>query len=186
MRFSYRWFRNYLHSDLSFDDFCKTITMVGLEVEEVLDLGLAGGKVVVGEILELAKHPQADKLSVCRVRASVDGEPLQIVCGAQNIAVGQRVPLALVGATLPNGVTLKPTKIRGVESAGMMCSAKELGVGADSDGIWIQPGDLPVGEPFDALVTIKVTPNRPDALSLVGCCATLGDAGTAHRRPEGV
>lgn len=168
MRFSYRWFRNYLQSDLSFEDFCKTITMVGLEVEEVLDLGLAGGKVVVGEIVELAKHPQADKLSVCRVRASADGEPLQIVCGAQNIAVGQRVPLALVGATLPNGMTLKPTKIRGVDSAGMMCSAKELGVGADSDGIWIQPEDLPVGEAFDALVTIKVTPNRPDALSLTG------------------
>jgi phenylalanyl-tRNA synthetase beta chain len=172
MRFSYRWLRDYFQTDLSYTQVLDAATMTGLEVEEAADLGLQSGNIVFGEIVELNKHPDADRLSVCRVRID-EAEPVQIVCGASNIAVGQRVPVAKVGATLPNGITLKRTKIRGVESMGMMCSAKELEAAADADGIWIQPEDSPVGEPFDALVTIKVTPNRPDALSLLGLARDL-------------
>ncbi len=172
MRFSYRWLREYFQSDLPVAQVLEAATMAGLEVEEAADLGLQSGSIVFGEILEIQKHPEADRLSVCRVKAD-EPEPLQIVCGATNIAVGQRVPLAKVGATLPGGITLKRTRIRGVESMGMMCSARELGAAPDADGIWIQAEDSPVGEPFDALVTLKVTPNRPDALSLLGLARDL-------------
>lgn len=167
MRFTLRWLFDYLETDLGFEQLLETITMAGLEVEEAIDLGLGDGKIVFGEIVELGPHPDADKLSLCKVRSAPD-TVLQIVCGADNIAVGQKVPLALVGANLPNGLKLKPTKIRGVASEGMMCATDELGVGDDHSGIWIQPDDSPVGEPFDAVLEIKVTPNRPDALSLVG------------------
>ncbi|MEQ8818840.1 MAG: phenylalanine--tRNA ligase subunit beta [Sumerlaeia bacterium] len=172
MRFNLRWLRDYIKTDLSLAEIADALTMCGLEVEETIDLGAASGQVVVGKILELKRHPDADKLSVCKVQGD-DPEPLQIVCGASNIAVGQHVPLAKLGATLPNGMTLKPTSIRGVASQGMMCSAKELGAAEDSDGIWLLPETMPVGEPFDALIEIGVTPNRPDALSLVGVARDL-------------
>lgn len=168
MRFNLRWLREYLKTDTGWAQLLDAITMAGHEVEEEFDLGAGGNAVVVGRILEKGQHPDADKLSLCVVEGA-GGERHQIVCGAQNIAEGQHVPLALVGATLPGGFKLKKTKIRGVESQGMMCSARELGVGDDHEGIWIMPPEhYPVGEPFDGIIDIKVTPNRPDALSLVG------------------
>ncbi|MDX1971423.1 MAG: phenylalanine--tRNA ligase subunit beta [Candidatus Sumerlaeia bacterium] len=172
MRFNWRWLQEYLSTELSYRELVEAITLCGHEVEQEVDLGMGSGRVIFGEILELQKHPDADTLSLCKVKGDKP-EPYQIVCGAQNIAVGQRVPLALVDAVLPGGFKLKPTKIRGVDSQGMMCSAKELGLGDDHSGIWIQAEDAPVGQPFDSLIEIKITPNRPDALSLVGLARDL-------------
>lgn len=172
MRFNWRWLKDYLKTELEYQELLEAITMCGHEVEQEIDLGMGTGRVIFGEILTLERHPDADTLSLCTVRGDQE-KPYQIVCGAQNIAVGQRVPLALVDAVLPGGFKLKPTKIRGVDSQGMMCSAKELGMGDDHAGIWIQPENSPVGEPFDALIEIKITPNRPDALSLVGLARDL-------------
>ncbi|MDK2972607.1 MAG: phenylalanyl-tRNA synthetase beta chain [Candidatus Sumerlaeota bacterium] len=184
MRFNLRWLLDYLETDLKYQAILDAVTMAGLEVEEAIDLGFSDGTIVFGEILEVNPHPNADKLSFCKVSAG-GAEPLDIVCGAKNIAPGQRIPLATVGATLPGGFKLKATKIRGIESQGMMCSARELGVGDDHEGIWIMPPDSPVGEPFDALVDIKVTPNRPDALSLIGVARDLAaKTGGKLRTPE--
>jgi phenylalanyl-tRNA synthetase beta chain len=184
MRFNLRWLLEYLETSLKYDDLLAAITMAGLEVEQALDLGLGSGKIVFAEILEVNPHPNADKLSFCKVNAGGE-KPLEIVCGATNIAPGQRVPLALVGATLPGGIKLKATKIRGVDSQGMMCSPSEIGISDDHDGIWILPEDSPVGEPFDALVDVKVTPNRPDALSLIGVARDLAaKTGGKLRMPE--
>lgn len=183
MRFNYRWLQKYIETDATLEDLLDAIMMCGHEVEEFYDLGALSGKIVFGEIKTLAPHPDADKLSLCTVDSGAGD--LQIVCGATNIAVGQKVPLAVIGASLPNGLKLKKTKIRGVESQGMMCAMDELGVGDDHEGIWIQPEDSPVGEPFDAVIDIKVTPNRPDALSLVGLARDLAaKTGGKLRLPE--
>ncbi|MGF1573812.1 MAG: phenylalanine--tRNA ligase subunit beta [Sumerlaeia bacterium] len=172
MRFNWRWLNDYLKTDLQYSELLEAITMCGHEVEDEVDLGMGSRRIVFGEIKSLVKHPDADALSLCTVQGD-QVEPYQIVCGAKNIAVGDRVPLALIDAVLPDGFKLKPTKIRGIESLGMMCSAKELGLGDDHEGIWLQPENSPVGEPFDALIEIKITPNRPDALSLVGLARDL-------------
>ncbi len=185
MQFNLRWLRDYLETDLKYEELLDAITMAGHEVEGETDLGAGNGEFVVGEIVELGRHPDADKLSLCRVRAD-EPKPLQIVCGATNIAVGQKVPLAKIGSTIPrDGFKLKPTKIRGVESHGMMCSPEELGIESDTDGIWIQDEGLKAGEPFDALIDIKVTPNRPDVLSLAGLARDLAaKTGGKFRLPE--
>jgi len=172
MRFNLRWLNDYLETDKNYEDLLDAITMCGHEVEESVDLGAGSGKIVIGEIISLEKHPDADNLSLCKVKADAE-QPYQIVCGANNIEVGQKVPLATIGAELPGGFKLKPTKIRGVASEGMMCSPQEMGIGHDFDGIWIQPEDSTVGESFDALIDIKITPNRPDALSLAGLARDL-------------
>ncbi len=185
MRFNYRWLKEYLDTPLSYEKLLDAITMSGHEVEESVDLGVGNGNFVFGEIVELERHPNADKLSVCKVRADGD-ELLQIVCGAQNIEVGQHVPLAKIGAVLPDGMKLKPTKIRGIDSQGMMCSGDELGIEKTSDdGIWIQPADSPIGQPFDGIIDIKITPNRPDALSLIGLARDLAaKTGGKLKMPE--
>ena len=130
-------------------------------------------KVVVAEVLSLAKHPDADRLNVCQV--NVGGETLQIVCGASNVAAGLKVPCAMVGATLPGGLAIKQAKLRGVESSGMLCSAKELGLAEEAQGLLILPADAPVGQSIrqyldldDQLFTLKLTPNRSDCLSVLG------------------
>lgn len=172
MRFSLRHLLQYLDTKLPAAKLLEAITDVGLEVEETVDLGLLSGNLVVGEILAVDPVEGADKIRLATVRTDA-AEPQKIVCGAPNIAPGQRVPVAKFGMTFPDGMVLKPRKIRGLESQGMLCSARELGVAEDADGIWILPSDAPVGEPWDALVTIKITPNRPDALSLVGVARDL-------------
>ncbi len=167
MRISLRWLKSYLNFDLPVDELLDTITMAGLEVEEEIDLGMRSGKLVIGRVLETAPHPQADKLTLCKVDAGA-GEPLSIVCGAPNVRPGMVVPCALIGATLPNGLTLEPRKIRGQASEGMLCAADEIEMGADHAGIMELPADWPVGERFDMLAEIKVTPNRPDCLNVLG------------------
>jgi phenylalanyl-tRNA synthetase beta chain len=174
MKFSENWLRELVAIDADRAALVHALTMSGLEVEEVTPLGEGLDGVIVAEIVEATKHPEADRLQVCKVDAG-QGEPLQIVCGAPNARVGIRVPLATVGATLPGGIQIKAAKLRGVESYGMLCSAKELGIDADASGLLELPSDAPVGKPLaeymglpDASIELKITPNRPDVLGLHG------------------
>ncbi|QDE38859.1 phenylalanine--tRNA ligase subunit beta [Luteibacter pinisoli] len=174
MKFSENWLRELVAVDADRAALVHALTMSGLEVEDVTPLGESLGGVVVAEIIGAVKHPEADRLQVCTVDAG-QGTPLQIVCGAPNARVGIRVPLATVGATLPGGIQIKAAKLRGVESAGMLCSAKELGIDADASGLLELPADAPVGQSLaeylglpDASIELKITPNRPDVLGLNG------------------
>jgi phenylalanyl-tRNA synthetase beta chain len=174
MKFSENWLRELVSIDADRAALVHALTMSGLEVEEVTALGNGLNGVVVAEIVEAAKHPEADRLQVCKVDAG-QGELLQIVCGAPNARAGIRVPLATVGASLPGGIAIKAAKLRGVESFGMLCSAKELGIDADASGLLELPADAPVGKPLaeylglpDASIELKITPNRPDVLGLNG------------------
>lgn len=173
MKLSYNWLKEYIKPLPAPDKLAEKLTMAGLEVEgiEMLDKGIKG--VVVAQILSVDKHPNADRLSFCKVNT---GKGIHsIVCGAKNMKAGDRVALALPGATLPKGIKIEKTKIRGVESEGMMCSESELGLKDVSEGIIILPQNLPMGKDFteamglnDCILTINVTPNRPDCLSILG------------------
>src|SRR5919198_1029115 len=173
MRISYSWLSEYV--DLPpVEELARRLTAVGFEVEAVERTGANLGGIVAARILASEKHPNAEKLSVTRVDAG-SGEPLQIVCGAKNYTVGDVVPLATVGTTLPGGQKIERARLRGVESSGMLCSARELGLDADASGLLILPRDVAPGTPIakaldleDALLEVNVTPNRPDALSHVG------------------
>ena len=174
MKFSENWLRELVEIKAGRAELAHALTMAGLEVEELTPLGEGLAGVVVAEIVAAEKHPQADRLQVCKVNVG-QGEPLQIVCGAPNARVGIKVPLATVGAKLPGEVSIKAAKLRGVESAGMLCSAKELGIDADASGLLELPLDAPLGRPLadylglpDASIELKLTPNRPDCLGLVG------------------
>ena len=174
MKFSENWLRELVEIKADRAALAHALTMAGLEVEELTVLGEQLSGVVVAEIVAAEKHPEADRLQVCKVNAG-QGELLQIVCGAPNARVGIKVPLAMVGANLPGGMAIKAAKLRGVESFGMLCSAKELGIDADASGLLELPLDAPVGKPLadylglpDATFELKLTPNRPDCLGLVG------------------
>src|SRR5512145_2221767 len=173
MRISLKWLSEYV--DLpEVDELARQLTAVGLEVEAIERTGQGLEGVVAARILASEKHENAEKLSVTKVDAG-QGEPLQVVCGAKNYAVGDVVPLATVGVTLPGGTKIEKAKLRGVESFGMLCSARELGLSQDASGLLIldrgiAPG-IPMGEALgleDVLLEVNVTPNRPDALSHVG------------------
>ncbi|WP_426688106.1 phenylalanine--tRNA ligase subunit beta [Rhodanobacter ginsengiterrae] len=174
MKFSENWLRELVQIKADRAELAHALTMAGLEVEELTPLGddLAG--VVIAQIIAAEKHPEADRLQVCKVDAG-RGEPLQIVCGAPNARVGIKVPLAMVGAELPGGIAIKAAKLRGVESSGMLCSARELGIDTDASGLLELPADAPVGQSLadylglpDASFELKLTPNRPDCLGLFG------------------
>jgi phenylalanyl-tRNA synthetase beta chain len=174
MKFSENWLRELVEIKADRAELAHALTMAGLEVEELTPLGESLSGVVVAEIVAAEKHPEADRLQICKVDAG-RGETLQIVCGAPNARVGIKVPLAKVGASLPNGIAIKAAKLRGVESFGMLCSAKELDIDADASGLLELPVDAPVGKPLadylglpDASFELKLTPNRPDCLGLVG------------------
>jgi len=173
MQFSEQWLREYTNPSMDTDALSHLLTMAGLEVEDLDGVGAEFTKVVIAEILTAEKHPDADRLQVLKVNVGA-AEPLQIVCGASNARAGLKAPCALVGAVLP-GFEIKQAKVRGVESFGMMCSEKELGLAAESAGILELPADAPVGQDIreflglnDKLFTLKLTPNRSDCLSLVG------------------
>ncbi|MCG3150555.1 MAG: Phenylalanine--tRNA ligase beta subunit [Verrucomicrobiae bacterium] len=174
MKFTYNWLKQYVDFDWSPQELAEKLTFAGIEVEDIVTLG---GKipeqVVIAQILSSDKHPNADKLSVCRVNDGT-GER-QIVCGAKNYKVGDKVPLALPGAAMGAGFTIKESKLRGILSQGMMCSAEELGLPKAEDGLLILPADAPLGKKFseyvgpgDTVYDIEVTPNRPDWLSVIG------------------
>lgn len=174
MQFSEQWLRSRVNPSLSTDELSYLLTMAGLEVEEVTPAAPAFSGVVIAEVKECVKHENADRLRVTKVDVG-SGELVQIVCGAPNVAVGVKVPCALPGAILPGDFKIKPTKMRGVESGGMLCSGKELGVPEDVDGLMLLPADAPVGQNIrdylgldDSLFTLKITPNRADCLSIRG------------------
>ena len=178
MKFSENWLRTFVNPPLSTRDLAHALTMAGLEVESVQPVAPVFDKVVVAEVFSVQKHPGADHLQVCEVRTEADNAgnnaPLQIVCGATNVRAGIKVPCALPGAQLP-GMSIKQTRIRGVESTGMLCSAKELGLEEASSGLLLLPSDAPVGTDFrayydleDNLLALKLTPNRGDCLGLSG------------------
>lgn len=173
MQFSENWLRSFVNPKLTSEELGHLLTMAGLELEELVPAAPAFNKVVIGEILTAEKHPNADKLRLTTV--NVGAEVLQIVCGAPNAAVGLKVPCALVGAQLPGDFNIKKAKVRDVESFGMLCSAKELGIAEESDGLLVLPADAPVGTDIrdylgldDKLFTLKLTPNRADCLSILG------------------
>jgi phenylalanyl-tRNA synthetase beta chain len=174
MKFSENWLREFVNPPVDRDELCRRLTMAGLEVEAVETIGGGLAGVVVAEIVACEQHPNADKLRVCQV--SVGGPvPLQIVCGAPNARAGLKAPLATIGAKLPNGIDIKKAALRGVESNGMLCSAKELAIDADASGLMELPSDAPAGKALsdylglpDARIELKLTPNRPDCLGLRG------------------
>jgi len=174
MDFSEQWLRAFVDPPLTADAIAERLTMAGLEVEGVAPVAPPFSKVVVGHVLAVERHPNADKLSVCAVDAGT-GTPLSIVCGAPNVVAGMRAPCALEGAELPGGPRIKPTRMRGVESQGMLCSARELGMSDDHSGLLALPADAPIGADVretlrldDRRFTIKLTPNRGDCLSVAG------------------
>lgn len=191
MKFSETWLRSFVDPAIAGADLTHLLTMAGLEVEEEDPVAPAFDRVVVAHVLEVTKHPDADRLNVCRVDIG-GGEIKQIVCGAPNVAAGLRVPCALPGATLPGDFTIKIAKVRGIESSGMLCSAKELGIAEDASGLQVLPEDAPVGQALrkyldldDCLRTLKLTPNRADCLSLTGIAREVAAlTRTPARYPE--
>jgi len=174
MKFSENWLRSHVPTTATREELIATLTAIGLEVEDVTVLGQSLDGVVVAQILSAEKHPEADRLQVCQVDVG-NGTVVQIVCGAPNARAGLKAPLAMVGADLPGGLAIKAAKLRGVESSGMLCSAKELGVDADASGLFELPADAPAGAPLagylglpDASIEIKLTPNRADCFSVRG------------------
>ena len=173
MKVSLHWLRDFIDCQLTASELEALLRRAGLEVASIEVRGAAIDKVVVAQVLESTQHPNADRLSVCRVDDG-SGTPRQIVCGAKNYRVGDKVPLALPGAVLPGDFKIKTGKLRGVESEGMMCSAKELKLAEDAEGLLILPADAAVGSPLseifppDILLELEITPNRPDWLSHLG------------------
>ena len=173
MQFSESWLRSFVNPSLSSDELAHLLTMAGLEVETMVAVAPAFDKVVVAQVLTKDKHADADRLNVLTVDIG-QAEPLSIVCGAQNVSVGMKAPCALVGAELP-GIEIKQAKVRGVASFGMMCSERELGLAEKSQGLMELAVDAVVGQSIrehldldDHQITLKLTPNRSDCLSLYG------------------
>ena len=182
MLISLNWLKDYIDLDVSVDDLCEKMTMLGLEIESVDRPGDEVQQVVVGEIESLEPHPNADKLVVCKTNVGAEA-PLQIVCGATNMSVGDKVPTAQIGGSLPGGFNIGKRKMRGLESQGMMCSPKELGLGEDHDGLMILDKTLRIGDDVrpllgldDVVLEIEVTPNRGDWASMLGVARELSAA----------
>ena len=173
MQFPESWLRALVNPPLDAAQLAHALTMAGLEVEGIADLAPGFSGVVVGEVLYCEKHPDADRLKVCRVGVG-ESDSLPIVCGAPNVRVGMKVPCARIGAKLP-GLEIRATQVRGVESRGMLCSARELGLSQDGEGLYVLPADAPAGKDLrdylaldDKIFTLKLTPNRADCLSMIG------------------
>lgn len=179
MKFSNAWLKNWVTFDADVDALCDQLTSAGLEVDGVEPVAADFSGVVVARIVEVEPHPDADKLRVCRVDAG--DEMLDIVCGAPNVRPGLKAPLAKVGAVLPEGFKIKKAKLRGVESNGMLCSAAELGIGTNADGLLELEEDLEAGtdiraalELDDVTIELDLTPNRGDCLSIRGLAREVG------------
>lgn len=192
MKFPESWLREHVAVEADRDTLAATLTAIGLEVEGVETIGAALPGVVVAQIVSCEKHPEADRLRLCQV--SIGSETVQIVCGAPNARAGLKAPLATVGAVLPGDFQIKPAKLCGIESFGMLCSAKELGIDADASGLLELPDDAPVGTPIaeyldlpDASFELKLTPNRADCFSVRGVAydvaAALGSSVNAFEIP---
>jgi len=174
MKFPESWLRAWVELPTDSDELAERLTMAGHEVDRIETAGEGLDQVVVAEVLEVSRHPNADKLWVCRVSDGSGNNPV-IVCGAPNVVAGMKAVVALPGTTLPGGIRLRRTRIRGVESEGMLCSAAELGLGDDADGILRLPDDAPAGtrltqylELPDRVYELNLTPNRGDCFSILG------------------
>jgi phenylalanyl-tRNA synthetase beta chain len=189
MRVPLSWLRDYVDVELTPEELAERLTLLGIEVKAIERWGSDWRNVVVGELLTVEKHPRADRLSLTTVTLG-EGEPLEIVCGATNIAPGQRVPVALPGAVLPGERRIERTEKMGVVSNGMLCSGDELNLTGDADGILILPPDAPLGVALtelygDVVLDVDVKPNRGDLLSLVGLAREVAaTTGAALRFPE--
>jgi phenylalanyl-tRNA synthetase beta chain len=195
MKISLAWLSRYIDlAGLATAQITDALPMLGLEVEEITSAGLQPLKhVVIGKILSFEKHPKADKLSVCRVDTGDANGPRQIVCGAKNFAAGDLVPVALPGAVLPGNFEIKVSKLRDIESQGMMCSARELGISQDHEGLLILTArNLPVGSSIndhfpapDTVLDLSITANRGDCLGHIGVARDLAAYFDRHLRlPE--
>ena len=174
MNASIKWLKEYVDFDLSPEALAERLLMLGMEIESIKQLGEGLDRVVVGRINTVDRHPQADKLVLCNVDVG-SGTDAQIVCGAPNAREGLVAPVALVGAQLPNGLTIKRAKIRGEESQGMLCSEQELAISEEASGLMELPDDMQIGAPIvealdlnDVVLELEITPNRPDCLSMIG------------------
>ncbi len=188
MKISYNWLKEFVDLELSPEETAEKLTLIGLEVEEVIEYGSLLEGVIVGEVLDVKEHPNADRLTLCSV--NLGKEKVQIVCGADNVAKGQKVPVATVGTTLPvqmdNGekLTIKTAKLRGEESNGMICSEMELALGDAHEGIMVLDEGLEIGTPLhevmdlyeDTVFDIAITPNRPDATCHLGVARDMSAA----------
>ncbi|AYF86223.1 phenylalanine--tRNA ligase subunit beta [Pseudomonas sp. DY-1] len=179
MKFSEQWLRSWVSPQVSRDELVARLSMAGLEVDSVTPVAGAFSGVVVGEVLSTEQHPDADKLRVCQV--SNGSETLQVVCGAPNVRPGLKIPFAMIGAELPGDFKIKKAKLRGVESNGMLCSASELQISDDHDGLMELADDAPVGQDIraylgldDVIIELGLTPNRGDCLSLSGLAREVG------------
>ena len=173
MQFSKAWLQDFFDKSIEKINLDEALTMAGLEVDSVQNLSSLSKLIVVGEIVGIEKHPDADRLNICKVDVGLDKQ-LQIVCGAPNARPGIKVPCALVGAKLPD-FEIKKAKLRGVESNGMLCSAKELGINEDAEGLYEMSSTKKVGQSIiealsldDEIYTLSITPNRADCLSMIG------------------
>lgn len=189
MKISLNWLRDWVDTGEDVRALAHALTMIGLEIEGIHAAAPALSGIVVGEVKSVTKHPNAEKLNVCRVAGG--GEELQIVCGAPNVRAGMKAPLALIGAKLPNGMEIKQAKLRGVESAGMLCSARELGLSEESSGLLELPAELRTGEDLvsalglnDTIFDVNLTPNRGDCMSVAGVAREVAAVrGEALRAP---
>ena len=179
MKFSEQWLRTWVSPQVSRDELVARLSMAGLEVDSVTPAAGVFSGVIVGEVLSTEQHPDADKLRVCQV--SSGSESFQVVCGAPNVRPGLKIPFAMIGAELGADFKIKKAKLRGVESNGMLCSASELQISTDNDGLMELPADAPVGQDIrvyleldDASIEVDLTPNRGDCLSLAGLAREVG------------
>lgn len=192
MKVTYNWLKEYAEFDFTPEQLVEKLTMIGHEVDDFSKKEVEFEGVVVGHVLKKEAHPNADKLSLCQV--DVGSEELSIICGAPNVAAGQKVPVALNGAKLPGGFKIKKTKIRGIESNGMICSESELKLSNRADGIMVLEDTLEPGTDFkklagksDFLIDIDVTPNRPDCFGVIGIARDIAtSAKTELKKPEAV
>jgi phenylalanyl-tRNA synthetase beta chain len=177
MKFSELWLREWVNPTVTTDELAKILTMAGLEMETIEPVAGDFDQVVVGQVKTIEPHPDADKLNVCSVDVG-SKKQLQIVCGASNVSVDMKVPVALVGASLP-GIKIKKAKLRGIESSGMLCSAKEIGLAESAEGLMELATDAPIGKDIreyfwldDQSIELSITPNRGDCLSIIGIALT--------------
>lgn len=192
MKFTWKWLEEFISIEATPADVAERLTMAGLEVDAIESVGADLGAVVCAEVLSVQPHPAAERLRVCEVTTG-PGERHTVVCGAPNVAVGLRVPLARPGALLPGGHAVATTEIRGISSSGMLCSAAEIGLGDDASGLLVLPADAALGTPVaealgvaDTVFELSITPNRGDCLSVLGIAREIVALGAARWRDPGL
>src|SRR5246127_2367641 len=189
MKFSVNWLREFVDLPPKPEDIAELLTRGGIEIKKIETRSANIDKVIVSQITASSRHPNADRLTVCQVNDG-SGTKRQIVCGATNYKVGDKVPLALPGAKLSNGTEIRKSKLRGVDSEGMLCSPIELGLGEDASGLLILSPDAKVGTPIsdlfqsDTIFDVEITPNRGDLLSHFGLAREIAALTASSFRPE--